>query len=427
MNIEILVPTILYAMSYVLLLCYLAKTRANYVAIYIVSIWVVSSFFAIFFQATVHTLYGDSISYLPYAFMMVCFLITIMPIIKFGNIADHNKNDITPDILIKVMWFFIIISIIPFIENLRQVVLYTSATNGDAIADMYDSKMYGGGFKITWLSSVGMLFNSIDGIFLTFLFFTPFYLLTQPNLNKVFSVLMFLPVGTHLLFQIACSGRGTVVMFILVSLFFLLLFKNRIPQKRLRMVKVGGLSIIGLLVSAMLIITFARKEATNAGDETSVFLGYYIAKSHLDFNSNLWNIPVYMEGDNTLSFFKDLIGLETFSSFLKKEAFWGRRIGVPPGYFYTYIGDTFMDFGPLLTIIIFSICSVCACRFFSSNRGMPVLRLFFFYAYSEIILMGWSINYFKTFDGTRNLLISAIFLAIIIKLSKKNKWKKKRV
>ena len=412
-------PTIFYAFCFVLILFWTVKRHTNIITKYIVSIWVGSASLAIIFQSMVPFLY-ERITYSPYVFMIVCFCISIIPIIKNSKRMTTFKDNINSRLLVYVMWGFIIVSIVPFYENLREVLTTTSSNNGAAIADMYDSKMYGGGFKITWLSSVGLLCNSIIGVFFTFVFFVPFYLLTKPGLKKSFTILMFIPVSTHLLFQVACSGRGTVVMFIMVALFLLLLFKDRIPENRIRLVKIGGLSIIGLLVVAMVIITFARKDATNAGDEDAVFIGYYVCKSHLDFNNNLWYIPVYTEGDNTIAFFKNLIGLDTFTSFLKKEQYWGAKIGVPPGYFYTYIGDTYMDFGPIFTIVFFIILTLGTQRYFSNNNNSPV-KLFLFYIYCEMIIMGWTINYFKTYDGMRNMLISVIFFSLIVKKSQKKK------
>ena len=70
-------------------------------------------------------------------------------------------DNIDSRLFVYVMWGFIIISIIPFYENLRAVLSTTSSSNGASIAEMYDSKMYGGGFKITWMSSLGLFCNSI--------------------------------------------------------------------------------------------------------------------------------------------------------------------------------------------------------------------------------------------------------------------------
>lgn len=420
--IDQLMPTIIYAVCFVLILFWTFKRHANITTKYIVFIWVISASFAIIFQSMVSSLY-NRITYLPYLFMILCFYISIIPIIKNGNKMTSFTDNIDSRLFINVMWGFIIISIIPFYENLRFVLSTTSSSNGAIIADIYDSKMYGGGFKITWMSSLGLLCNSIIGVFLTFIFFVPFYLLTKTGLNKFFTILMFMPVGCHLLFQIACSGRGTVVMFIIMAIFLFLLFKDKIPEKRIRLVKIGGLSIIGLLVAAMVIITFARKEATNAGDEDSIFIGYYVCKSHLDFNNDLWHISVYTEGDNTLAFFKNLIGLDTFTSFLKKEQYWGPKIGVPPGYFYTYIGDTYMDFGPIFTVVFFIILAIGAQRYFRGKNN-SLVKLFWFYVYCEMIIMGWTVNYFKTYDGMRNMLISVIFLSLIYKNSNKIKYEK---
>lgn len=420
MEIYQLLSTFIYAFFFIILLVWLFIKHKNGIAKYITIIWVVSTISAFFFQFIIGNVY-NKISFVPYFFIIICFLLSIYPIIKNGNISERIDSTQSTKILSYVMWFFIIISIIPFIENLFQVLKSVNTSNNEIIADIYDSKMYGGGLKITWLSPIGKLFNSVIGIFIQFLFFVPFYLLTESKLKKKFFQLMFLPLANHLLFQIAVAGRGTVVLFILNAIFFLILFNKIIPRERLKIIYIFFLSLIFLLISALTIITFARKEATNAGDETIVFIGYYIAKSHLDFNNNLWHINVYTEGDNTCAFFKNLIGLETFKSFLKKEAFWESQIGVQPGYFYTYIGDFYMDFGPFLTLAIFFLIFLIAILYFSSSKKMSTMKLFLFFLYCEILIMGWSINYFKTYDSMRNLIASTILLYITITFSSRRK------
>ena len=416
MQIADLAPTIVYAISFAILLAWLILSKNN-VSKYIVAIWLCSAISAIFFQCLM-PIYRK-ISIIPYVYMLACFFISLKPVVSCDGFIRRYNFEQNNKLLMSVMWFFVIISIIPFGENLKQVLVSTNASNGTAIADMYNSKMYGGGFKVFWLSSVGMLFNSIDGIFVQFLFFVPFYLLTQPKVKKMLLILMFVPLANHLLFQIAASGRGTVVLFIMNSIFFFLFFKNHIPSSRMRIAKIVGISFLGLLIMALSIITFARKDATNAGDDDAVFVGYYIAKSHLDFNEKMWGISVYTQGDNTFAFFKNAIGLDTFKSFLKKEAFWGSKIGIPPGNFYTYIGDCYMDFGPIITLFIFIIISVVAYAYFASNKKVTMMRLFWFFAYCQVIIMGWSINYFKPYDATRNLLVSSLLLYVIQVISSK--------
>ena len=406
-----LTPTVFYASLFVTLFIWMIIARKNAISKFIVGIWVFSTIAAIIFQMLMP--FYSKIQYGPYIFLFVCFFVSLQPLSSCDKMVERFNFKQNNKIIKAVMWGFVIISIIPLFENLNQVLVSTTASNGSAIADMYNSKMYGGGFKVTWLSSLGMFFNSIDGVFIQFLFFVPFYLLTQTDVNRFLSVFMFLPLANHLLFQIAASGRGTAVLFIMNSIFFILLFRKSIPEKKLKIVKIVGLSLFILLLSVLSVITFARKDATNAEDDTSVFIGYYIAKSHLDFNEKLWHIPVYTEGDNTLAFFKDVVGLDTFKSFLKKEAYWGPQIGIPPGNFYTYIGDCFMDFGPTITLVLFFATALIANSYFKSKRKVTLMRLFMLFAYSQVIIMGWSINYFKPYDATRNLILSSVLLFVV--------------
>lgn len=417
LNIESVYPTFFYALLYVLTLVYLIKGKKQLYVIYIASVWTISAVTAVFFHSATTFLYKN-VSVIPFIYLFSAFAISLWSISNHKRLTLYEPNDRLYKLLEKAMCFFIIISIVPFFENLSYVLTTTNSDNSTAIADMYDSKMYGGGYKVTWLSNIGMIFNSINGVFLAFIQFIPFVLLTRERLGKVFSILMFLPIATHLLFQIASSGRGTVVSFLITTVFLLILFKDKIPVQRMKKISFGFVASGGFLLFAMLIISYARKEATNANTDDSIFFGYYIAKSHLDFNENIWSLSVFTEGDNTISFIKDILGLDTFTDFLKKEAYWEPRIGIPAGYFYTFVGDFVMDFGIYIAGLILFVCPLLLKRYFNKNRDF--VTLFWFFVYSRMILMGWTICNIKTYGAFKNLIISFILVLIISKYAGDN-------
>lgn len=413
---EQILYTAYYFIVFVILLWIVNKKKKHPLLSYIIGIWIFCSGFSVFFLYMYPELYRN-ISLLPYVFLHICFIISLKPI--YYNSCTFENEEPSYDVRTYkyVMMFFIVISIIPFIENLLHVVSSYNANDTSFLVDTYDEKMYGKGLKLYWLSSIGRICNSLDGVFLYFIMFMPFVFLTNKRVNKYFILFSFIPVLNHLLFQLGSSGRGTITSFLIVSVFFLILYRKLIPNGRMKLAKVLFVSVGVFFVSLMSILTYARRDARNQGVDDAYIIGVYLAKSQLDFNENLWHIKKHTEGDNSFGFFKKMIG---FSVPKDKNSYWHQgKIGVVPSLFYTYIGDWFMDFGPVVTLLIFVIFASYSNRFFRKKTPNILLQHFLFFVYGYIICMGWSINLFKTIGAMQNLIASVILLLIIQKVSQK--------
>ena len=367
---EYLYPTFIYFLAFVALFGWLYVKKYSSVPLYIVGIWCVSSFFAILFQLAFDVKY-EKLSILPYVFLFICFCISLFPIVKCQKRMENSLPCVTFGLFDKIIWVFILLSLIPFYENLRYVISSYGAIDTSGLADMYNDKMYGDGIKVTWLSSLGMIGNSLDGVFIQLLVFIPFYFLTRKKINKYLLLFSFLPVLNHVLFQLASSGRGFATQFFLDAVFLILLFRKQIPSTRFKKLKLVSLVVIPCFFLLLSILTLARGNSSNKGVETSITVGYYVAKSHLDFNESLWNIRKHTEGDNSFGFVKDLIGLDVPKD---KNAYWNySKTGIIPSLFYTYIGDWYMDFGPLITIVLFLIWSFVFLKIFVRTKGSESL------------------------------------------------------
>lgn len=406
-----LYPTILYCFCFVTLFYILYRRKTGLLSLYIVLIWIFSSLFAALFQFALPDNY-IRISFLPYLYLFICFLLSLIPLIRVNkNISCIELSEEKIRLYKNIMIVFIIISILPTIENFRFFLSSYTGADTSGLAEMYDDKMYGDGIVTSWLSTPSRIFNSIDGIFIHFLIFSSFFFLTVKNVSKFFVCFSFLPIGNHLLFQLCVSGRGTITMFLMVSIFFLIVFFPYIPKRRKKYIKMYGIAIISFFVFSLGILTLSRKAATNNGVAETIVVGYYVAKGHLDFNENMWYIKKHTEGDNSFPFFKTILGLDVP---VDKNVYWNEsKIGIAPNLFYTYIGDWYMDLGETLTIILIIILSIILTRYFSFKKHSGLLKMFFFYVYSLVLIMGWSMYYYKPYGTMKNLLFSIILITII--------------
>lgn len=408
--------TVLYVVGFLFLFIWLVWKKKSLLSKYIVLIWLVSSIFALLYQINVPFFYSK-LEILPYIYLFFCFFIMVWPLFDL-RIDKRELQGLNLKYYRYVMFVFVVVSIIPFIENLLYV-LQTFNNDSSSLADMYDNKMEesGNGVNLSsWLSPLGRLGNSIDGVFFDFLFFSFFYLLTQ-NISKINIILFFLPVANHLLFQLAMAGRTTVAIFVLISFFFIIIFYNKIYRRQLRFVKRIGMIILSLSILGLSVISFSRKEAHNSNDDNLVFFGAYLGKGHLDFNKQMWHIKKNTEGDNCFSFVKKCIGLNTFTDYKERRQYWSEsKIGVPPYIFYTFVGDLFMDFH-IFAFIFILLLSLFFYKAAKANKQCSILFVFFVYVYAKILIQGWAYLGFKTYGATVNLLLSFILLFVLTKFN----------
>ena len=413
-------PSIYYSLGFILIFWYLVKYNCNNMSKYIVAIWIVSSIYALIVHVLISGNYSK-ISFLPYIYLHICFLVSLYPVVKF----DYFKEKKLENIYIKpyqiLLYGFILVSIIPFIENLMYV-LQTYSSGNAGLADVYSDKMeigFDSQKVVTWLSPLGRLGNSIDGVFIDFLIFSLFFFLTIRSVSNIFLFALVIPVANHILYQFAMAGRGVAAFFILLCVFFYFYFQRFIPKERVSYIIKLGTVFVGGLIIALSILSYARKEETNAGADDLLFFGYYLGKGHLDFNEDLWYIKKTTEGDNSFSYVKAFVGLDTFKDFLERRKYWNqRKTGVDPVLFYTYVGDWFMDFGGGITFILICIASYCMTTYIRRKGSYNLLQLFMFFVYAKVLLQGWSINCFKLYGGMANLMIELILLYVMMKVCK---------
>ena len=344
--------------------------------------------------------------------MHVCFILSIIPLCKNKGIEIEKTPQVNTDLYDKIIIAFIIVSIVPLYENLRHAISSYTAIDTSILAEVYEDKMYGTGVDVTWLSPIGKIGNSIDGVFIQFLYFTPFFFLTRSNINKYLLIGSFLPLINHVVFQFSVSGRTTPTMFVLNSIFLTILFRKFIPHKRMTFFGICATIVASSVFFAMFILTSARHEATNKDVDEAIVVGYYVAKGHVDFCEDLWNIKKHTEGDNSFGLAKKILLLPTPKN---PVDYWTKnKTGVAPNLFYTYIGDWFMDFGGIITLLLFILVCVCSSIFFIHIRKRTTLvNIFFMFLYCEVLIMGWAYNVFKTTNSMTNLLFSIAMIYII--------------
>lgn len=410
-----------YSVFWILFLIYLIIHKREYRKfIYIIFIWTLSSIASIIYYFAIPYNFTE-IKIIPYIFLVLCLLISFYPF--------YTRDDIIKQISIgnerlfnKIIIAIGIISILPFFENLIHIISTYGATNTDTIADVYEEKMSGDFNRsqfINWFSLPGRICNSIN---LKFQYCSLFLLFTYLCLSKkkrVYIILLSLCALNPVLYQLGMSGRSTLVFLFLRSILLFFIFRYFLSTNIKRLVIKYGTIILTSSILLLSVITLARYN-NNAGANSISLLAWislYVGEGSLNFNNAMWDTNAFTEGDNCFSFFKSILGLDTFTDYLERRAYWGPRTGVDPVRFYTFIGDIFSDISffvlPLLILIVYYFRKKTA----SKNR-VSLFTMYLYYTWGYICISGITCYTLKTYQSMIDLTFSLIVIYVLSRRSK---------
>lgn len=412
----------------IVFLIYQVRLKKVTILTYLLLIWVISSIASIFFYLS-DPLPFKRLSLLPYFYFELCFIITIYPIAKF------NTNSISHIRIrnIRLYNYFIVllsvVAIIPFIENLIQVISTYSNSNSAALFNLYSEKIVDGfnaAKNAKWLSPIGLILNSVTLKFQPIGLLLLFYYLTKPNKNKYLLGGVIIACLNPILFGMAMAGRGAITFFILTFIFMVLLFKNLLnPSVRKKIFFYSSVfCILGIL--GLSVMTLVRYNESFAYASIFDWINLYLGEGTLNFNSKMWHIRQNTLGDNSFSFFSYYVNENAIVELVKKEEYWSEsKTGVDPVRFYTYIGDIFSDLGPYFTLIFLLFISIIVRKLTKKKRVISFTSLYAFITFYYMILCGFTIYPYKQFPITQNVIIGFILCFIFDFKFRTSRYEKK--
>lgn len=397
-------------------LCVALILKDKYILKYVLFIWFLSSVFSIIFYEVSHEY--DKITISPYIFLIICLGISFLPFYYFDDkksvIIIKNRH-----LFNKIILFFCIISILPFFENSLHLISTYSFDNSDELASLYTDKMAGDFDKqkvVNWYSPIGKICNSLNlkfqycSLFLLFL-----YLGANDKIKKYKLIAILMGCINPVLYTLAMSGRSAVVFTTLNAIFVYLMFRNYLPNPEInRKIKLFATIIFSVFILLFSIMTFARYY-TNEGAQTVSLLGWislYAGEGTLNFNQYMWNTHALTNGDNCFAFIKYFLGMDTFTDFLDRRAYWGPKMGISPSRFYTFIGDMYSDFGYVVVFIIILIAILLRNKIFR-RRSISSFHLYCLFLWGMLCITGITFFSFKVFSASLDLFVGVIILLII--------------
>lgn len=407
---------------YIGLLLFSFRKKWNKLAVFIVFIWLISAFVGIFYCKMPVPLYktgGFDIELSPFIYLFVCLIIGLLPIVyvKPEKLEITNNNEKFIALLIK---FLALTSITPFIEVL--VHLGVTIANGQffAMAANYDDIALGDVeiLHLTWMNErflhLQMWFRYVTPVFF---FYTLIY---KKQFSKFYVVGIFLSAILSPVYSVT-SGARTGLIFIsayLIALYFIVENKlhEDIKAKLKHYALIGG-SILGVLIVALTVGRFVLGDKFAGQDGTALeFIAQYTAEPMYNFNNSMWHEPYKTDGYYTFSQFFSDIGIDNnalkicqdLSTHTKYTRTW---------FFFTYIGNFFLDYGAIITFFILCILSLFFCNMVR-KRVLSFSAFLILSAYIYMIVNG--LFYFPYVAGMNGLYV-CIGLALLLKFIPKKR------
>lgn len=315
----------------------------------------------IFFSISSLLVYNDpfwgerfkSLSLFPFLILDFLIIVSLLPVFKWDNenIKKIESNNLKA--VYVVCGFFIICTFFR-VGDLTELgsgfmkMMVSSEAGADVyIETMLESEANQGSLSI----------NNIFAIFSNLLYdisvFSFFFLLHKKSCGHKFKICMILSILICIIIPITQSQRGPVLERVLVLVVSFFAFDRFLGEKIVATIKKYFI-ILGFILSIpIVLITISRFE--DRGTLGSVF--FYFGQQNLFFNNFAFDNNGLRYGDRVFPVFKKFLGFENVPL-----DFWTRRIKYQNLYindevFIGYVGDFMLDFGPIITIIIFILFS----------------------------------------------------------------------
>lgn len=372
------------------LLVYCLATKKSAISVFLVSMWLVVAFFGFLYINTSIFYEGRRpMSFLPYIFLFGCFAIYIWPLYNF------RVEDIKPFKESRLLiWFFIfcgVISIIPFAENLMHAL--KSASDPAAFAEFYDRSKSDNSFDMkAHLSVPGRIFTSISIYFQDISPFLLLYYLTFKHINKLILIGLFLFTATPILFMFAAGSRGIPVILGFCFIAYYILLHKHIPENRKNVIGIVfliGAVFVGVIVSYITISRFGDTEF-----DISEWIYRYIGEPFPDFNCDGFHTRQHTDGYNCFPFFQHLWNPALPDT--RNIMHLSHQTGIRMYVYYTFIGDIYIDFGPIFCVLfILALASIMHVFVKRGNGSYSIPAIIIMGLYLKMGIVGYMFMFTK--------------------------------
>lgn len=335
----------------------------------------------------------------PYVYLYVMLMIALSPTIYHhlnppNEIIDPNTRvlKITSVIIIVSALLLIPDIISNFGKGLLKLFVDSDAGN-DAYLEQLES-VEDSGSAIRNIPAI--IFNALADLGVFF----AFYFMTLKKKNYWLIIGLLISVLISILLTISQGLRGGVIISILTTIVGYLLFMRYMSHRIKRAFRVIGISIVIAIAFPLTAITMSR-----FGDykvDVSGIMNWYIGQGSLYFNNYGLDAGGIRNGDRTMYLVKRMIDPDTpVNLYARRDKY--NNLKIDDYYFYTFVGDFTIDYGPVVAFVIFVVFNFIVLLLIRPRDGTIQLYQMLLLYFTMCICMqgGMTLFYYSDFTGLR--------------------------
>ncbi len=365
------------------------------------------------YQTDERSRYGQ-LSFFPLAYLFIMLIIALCPGIKYerSEISRIQK----PSMIILYSFFIVygictIATLPSAISDVRSG-LFLILNNADAGAQIYKEARQNAVSSDGSISGILGFFTIIHNLFRDISIFALFYYLSLKERIRSISIYLIVVLVVDILISIARGGRTTFMMIIFSIAIAYFIFKEYWPDKQRKIVKkIIPVAMVLLLIPFMALTSsrFGNNTGNNAAINSII---NYAGMANLNFDTFVFDSNGIRYGDRTANEFKRMLGFDVPAG-IRETRIKYSNMSISDAKFYTFVGDFVLDYGPIVTAILFCVFSAIICYMSRTRDGsIPFHKLLLVYFSLCVCSQGGMYLFYYSF--IYNLVILAFLLMYIV-------------
>lgn len=345
----------------------------------------------------------------PFIYLFVCIIIACIPVLKY-NESKINQIEAPSYSLLNaftVIYLFAAIIVMPdIIKNIidNSVAILSDVDAGKNAYFESHALVSDSGY------SLSNIFAIIFGVFSDAAIIVFFYYLIYYPQKKIIIVLFVVSIVVQILSNITEGLRTGTVLKSLSFLVAYITMRGFLSKNQRRVFKTVG-SVFGAFVLLLVLgVSISRFGDSDEGMRTSVLV--YVGQGNINFNEYVLDETSIRYGDRTANGFKQLLGMDPPPSIeAVRQTYSSMRIN--DSHFYTFVGDFVLDYGAVVTVILFIVFSFLFCIMTKTRNGRVGLgQLIMLFFCMNVVTKGGFYLFPYAFKGNLSILGSFLIYAI---------------
>ena len=392
----------------VTILGYVKYRSVNSLGFIVLALYTLISIVAIDTFQSIYSIgyFERNIKLFPFIYLFVMIMLIAFPLLRINEdriFAVQLPNVRFLNLFCIAIIIFSLYSYIPILEQLPKGMIMLLSDSSYAL-DMYqdttsanmDAKAFSG--NVDLLGVFSTISKAISPLFF-------FIYLSIPKKKWPIILGLFVSMLADPLSGISSASRVLIVLPLSVAVFFFYFYKKFLNQRVRKIIWKIGIAFISIILSLFVIISIGRSDGDS--ERMNFQLERYFSESFIVFNNYCLDAGGIREGQRTFPLVCKILGNKVYSPMELRLKY--SYMKVDSSRFSTFVGDFVLDFGPIVSFILFVFLSFILSNCLVLKNGcLKFYQLVVIYTIVRVIL-----GFFQfTFSGVGGN-VSLLFLILL--------------